>query len=87
MSPELRAAYNLLDDAIVAVRKAACPDITSVLGDWAIIAAEHEFTEGKDYNVTTYSRMFRGGQVSYHVAIGLFQTAMELTSQGEGDED
>jgi hypothetical protein len=83
---ELRRAYEELDAAIQKVRFVINKDDSAVLGDWAIIAAEHRFADGLQ-DSTTYARLFRGGKVSYHIAIGLFQTAMELTQEGADDED
>lgn len=87
MSDEVRRAYENLDRAIEQVRLAINPEHKHVMGDWAIIVAEHDLEE-RGIRKTTYSRLFRGGYMSYHVAIGLFGTGLELTEQdGTDDED
>jgi len=86
MSEEARKAYENLDKAIEAVLRATDPELKTVLGDWAIVAAGHNFEEGQA-NRTTYSRLFRGGYVAYHVAIGLFGTGMELTQEDGAEDD
>jgi len=80
MSDEVRRAYEELDRAIEKVRLAIDPDHKHVLGDWAIICAEHDL-EKEGVGKTTYSRLFRGGYMTYHVAVGLFATGLELTQE------
>lgn len=85
MNTELAGAYEELEHAIEKVRALMDPGLKTFLGDWALIAVEHDIQQpGK----ATYSRLFRGGGLPYHVCIGLYETALELTQEaGAEDED
>lgn len=85
MSPELSAAYAELDAAIDRVRQAIDPELPTFMGDWALVVVEHHLEEPRK---NTYTRLFRGGHLPYHVCVGLYETALELTQEsGAGDDD
>lgn len=77
MDPEVKAAYQRLEDAITEV--ARLEEADGVLTDWVIVTAHQRF-DGEGDALTQVGKLLpgAGGNIPYHRIMGLLDYALTL---------